>query len=80
MSLLIHLAQVPDFRQPGGNLRHKLLDILVTSVLSVLSGADDFVEMACFAERKLPVLRHYWGSCSKRILLANSCLSHCWRH
>jgi hypothetical protein len=48
---------VPDFRQPGGNLRHKLLDILVISVLAVFSGADDFVEMACFAERKLPVLR-----------------------
>jgi len=59
MSLQTHLAQVPDFRQPGGNLRHKLLDILVISVLAVLSGADDFVEMACFAERKLPVLRRY---------------------
>lgn len=59
MCLLTHLAQVPDFRQPGGNLRHKLLDILVISVLAVLSGADDFVEMACFAERKLPVLRRY---------------------
>jgi hypothetical protein len=59
MSLLTHLAQVPDFRQPGGNLRHKLLDILVIRVLAVLSGADDFVEMACFAERKLPVLRRY---------------------
>lgn len=59
MSLLTHLAQVPDFRQPGGNLRHALLDILVISVLAVLSGADDFVEMATFAERKLPMLRRH---------------------
>ena len=50
---------MPDFRQPGGNLRHKLLDILVISVLAVLSGADDFVEIATFAERKLSVLRRY---------------------
>ena len=59
MSLPTHLAQVPDFRQPGGNLRHKLLDILVISVLAVLSGANDFVEMACFADHKLPALRRY---------------------
>ena len=59
MSLLTHLAQVPDYRRPGGNFRHPLLSILVISVLAVLSGADDFVEMACFAERKLPVLRQY---------------------
>ena len=59
MFLPTHLAQVPDFCQPGGNFRHKLLDVLVIRVLAVLSGADDFVEMACFAERKLPVLRRY---------------------
>ena len=25
MSLLTHLAQVPDYRRPGGNFRHPLL-------------------------------------------------------
>lgn len=43
MSLLTHMTQVLDFCQPEGNLRHALLDILVLSVLAVLSGADDFV-------------------------------------
>jgi len=57
MSLLAHLAHVPDFRQPGGNQRHNLLASLVISVPAVLSGADDFVDIACFAARKRPVLR-----------------------
>ena len=41
------------------NIRHKLFDVLVVSLLAVFSEADDSVEMACFAECKLPVLRRY---------------------
>lgn len=59
MSLLSHLAQVPDFRRQNRNFRHKLLDILAISVLAVLSGADDFVEIADFGRQKAPLLRRY---------------------
>ena len=59
MCLLTHLAQVPDFRRENKNFRHKLLDILVISVLAVLSGADDFVEIADFGRQKASLLlRH----------------------
>ena len=59
MSLLTHLSQVPDFRRQNKNFRHKLLDILVISVLAVLSGADDFVEIADFGQQKAPLLQRY---------------------
>lgn len=48
MSLLPYLAQVSDFRRENKNFRHKLLDILVISLLAVLSGADDFEEITWF--------------------------------
>ena len=50
MSLLTHLAQVPDYRRPGGNFRHPLLYVLVISVLVVLIGADNVEEMAVFGQ------------------------------
>lgn len=56
MSLLTHLAEVPDFRQPGRNFRHPLLSILVISVLAVLCGADDFEDIADFGQQKQAVL------------------------
>ena len=59
MSLLTHLAQVPDFRHPNGNFRHPLLSILVISILAVLCGADDFEDMADFGQQKLPVLARH---------------------
>ena len=59
MSLLTHLANVPDFRQQNSNFRHQLLDILVIRVLAVLSGADDFEEIAWFGQQKMSLLRRY---------------------
>lgn len=59
MSLLTHLAEVPDFRRQNKNFRHKLLDILVISVLAVLSGADDFEEIAWFGQQKAAVCQRY---------------------
>ena len=59
MSLLTHLAQVPDYRRPGGNFRHPLLSILVSSVLAVLSGADNVEEMAVFGQQKQAVLARH---------------------
>lgn len=59
MSLLTHLAQVPDFRQSSGNFRHPLLSILVISVLAVLCGADDFEDIADFGQQKQAVLARH---------------------
>lgn len=59
MSLHTHLAAVPDFRRQNKNFRHQLLDILVISVLAVLSGADDFEDIALFGHHKAPVLRRH---------------------
>ena len=59
MSLLTHLAQVPDFRRAGGNFRHPLLSILVIRVLAGLSGADDVEEMADFGRLKHAVLARH---------------------
>ena len=59
MSLLTHLAHVPDYRRPGGNFRHPLLSILVISVLAVLSGADNVEEMAVFGQQKQAVLARH---------------------
>ena len=59
MSLLTHLAQVPDFRRAGGNFRHPLLSILVISVLAVLSGADEVEEMADFGRLKHAALARH---------------------
>ena len=59
MSLLAHLAQVPDFRQPSHNFRHPLLSLLVISVVAVLSGADDFEDIADFGRQKQAVLARH---------------------
>lgn len=59
MSLLTDLAQVPDYRRPGGTFRHPLLSILVIRVLAVLSGADDVEEMAVFGQQKPAVLARH---------------------
>ncbi len=58
MSLLTHLAQVPDFRRQNKNFRHQLLDILVISVIAVLSGADDFEEIAANLNISMSELLH----------------------
>ena len=59
MSLLTHLAQVPDYQRPGGNFRHPLLYMMVISVLAVLSGADNVEEMAVFGQQKQAVLARH---------------------
>lgn len=59
MVLPARLTQVPNFRQSDSNLYHTILDILIISVLAVLSGADEFMEIAVFDEFKLPVLRRH---------------------
>ncbi len=57
MSLLIHLAQIPDFCQLCGKLRHPLPLLLVISLLLVLrEPTEDFEEINDFGLHKQAVL------------------------
>lgn len=49
--LLKHFTDIPDPRDARGTL-HKLRDIIVISILGVLSGANDFVDIAEYAKAK----------------------------
>jgi predicted transposase YbfD/YdcC len=49
--LLKHFADIPDPRQANGKL-HNLTDIILISILAVLSGADDFVDIAAYGQAK----------------------------
>jgi hypothetical protein len=37
-----HLTQIPDPRRQWGNLRHKLVDMLVIALCTVIIGEDEF--------------------------------------
>lgn len=49
--LLKHFADIPDPRQANGKL-HNLTDIILISILAVLGGADDFVDIAAYGKAK----------------------------
>lgn len=49
--LLKHFADIPDPRRANGKL-HNLTDIILISILAVLSGADDFVDIAAYGQAK----------------------------
>ena len=36
---------IPDPRRPGGNLRHRLVEILVIILLGVMSGAETWIDI-----------------------------------
>ena len=42
---------VPDPRRPGGNLRHKLVEILVIILLGVMSGAETWIALGMSAKK-----------------------------
>jgi hypothetical protein len=52
MSLQESLQEVVDFRKRNKNFRHELLDILLLSVCAVLSGAEDYGEIALYGQKK----------------------------
>jgi hypothetical protein len=59
MSLQECLSHVVDFRQRNKNFRHELLDILLLSVCAVLSGAEDYGEIALYGQKKEAFLRRF---------------------
>lgn len=51
LQLYKHFADIPDQRKTRGKLHH-LSDIIVISLLAMISGADDFVQIALYGQRK----------------------------
>jgi predicted transposase YbfD/YdcC len=51
-NLITSAKDIKDPRRPYGNLRHKLIDILVIGLLSILCGGKDFVDMQVFGKAK----------------------------
>ena len=54
-----YFAHLPDPRRETRNKLHKLHDILMIVLCAVLSGVEDWVGMADFAEEKEVWLRHF---------------------
>jgi len=61
ISELIHICEeeIEDPRRPGGNLRHKLVDILVIALLGVICGCEEWIEIEDYGIAKEEWLRQY---------------------
>jgi predicted transposase YbfD/YdcC len=55
---LSHFKGLPDPRQPG-KVIYPLDEVLLLCLLAVLAGAETFVDIALFGERKLDLLRRF---------------------
>ena len=56
--LIDYLATIPDPRVVG-RTSYRLVDLLVTTILAFLSGAEDFVEVEIFAHGRRRWLRRF---------------------
>jgi predicted transposase YbfD/YdcC len=55
---LDYFNELPDLRQPG-KVRYPLREVLLLCLLAVLAGAETFVDIARFGDRKLALLRRF---------------------
>jgi hypothetical protein len=55
---LHHFKDLPDQRQPG-KVMYPLAEVLLLALLAVLAGAESFVDIARFGEKKLDLLRRF---------------------
>src|SRR5246500_3197401 len=55
---LNHFKDLPDPRQPG-KVIYPLEEVLLLCLLAVLAGAESFVDIALFGEKKLDLLRRF---------------------
>ncbi len=44
--------EIPDPRRPGGNIQHKMVDLLVIILLGVISGCETWIEIEDYAHAK----------------------------
>lgn len=58
VSLQSKLGEIEDFRKQKG-MQYRLVDLLFSSFVALLCGADDFEAMALFCERKKSVLNQF---------------------
>lgn len=58
--LIDEVKTMKDTRQQG-KVKHKLSDIVIIVMLSILTGHNDFEEMVIFAEARIDILRKYIG-------------------
>ena len=58
--LIMKANTIEDSRQ-SWKVKHKLVDILVIVMLSMLTGHNDFEEMVIFAEARIEILKKYIG-------------------
>lgn len=56
--LIDEVKTIKDTRQQG-KVKHKLSDIVIIVMLSILTGHNDFEEMLIFAEARIDILRKY---------------------
>jgi hypothetical protein len=63
--LVDYLKQVPDHRRAQGQ-RFKLPDILLASILAILSGADSYRDIARFMNGRLQQFKEWFGIRWKR--------------
>lgn len=59
---LSYFKDLPDHRQ-AGKITYPLDEILLLSLLAVLAGAETFVDIARFGEKKLDLLRRFRPFC-----------------
>ena len=58
VAFLSFFKDLPDPRQPG-KVTYPLEEVLLLALLAVLAGAETFVDIARFGERKLDLLRRF---------------------
>ena len=49
--------EIPDPRRPGGNIQHKLVDLLVIILLGVICGCETWIEIEDYAHAKYEWLK-----------------------
>ena len=58
MTLQEHFSNIQDPRQQH-KVEHKLIDILVLSIIAVICGADEYKEIEIFGNAKEPFLKQF---------------------
>ena len=75
---LNHFRDLPDPRQ-AGKVLYPLEEILLLCLLAVLAGAETFVDIARFGQKKLDLLRRFRPFRDGTPRMITSAIWICWR-